>query len=365
MDYLAVGIAAISIISVTIYTTTDYITNFLTSPVTLTLQNLSNLTQISYHTVVQVFKDQDIQTNTTTPGTTLLPSSTDNPASQNGTLSEIAILETILRTENIDPSHPSFTKMLPHLTKIVHGLVYETTACANFEQLRKTSFDTNNALHTNLLESLWDLLCPNQTREKYTANNDDNDNDNNRKSKSWSLIGFQGVDPITDLRGMGMFGLFQLIYFALTDTKQCRNALQISRAPVSGPEVKFFPFACAGIQISNLILSLARERLLGYVVLEGEEHVDGASSASNVSISVVTAKKRLQQLLKEIGSCSTFDSICLLGDIYSEIFIMLAEAWQKADPPDVMSYPKIFQSVEKEVREALTGNGKRFRIRWR
>jgi ELMO domain-containing protein len=36
----------------------------------------------------------------------------------------------------------------------------------------------------------------------------------NRISNQWKTIGFQGKDPATDFLGVGVFGLFNLIYFA-------------------------------------------------------------------------------------------------------------------------------------------------------
>ena len=35
-----------------------------------------------------------------------------------------------------------------------------------------------------------------------------------RVSEQWKDMGFQGTDPATDFRGMGLLGLEQLIYFA-------------------------------------------------------------------------------------------------------------------------------------------------------
>lgn len=37
--------------------------------------------------------------------------------------------------------------------------------------------------------------------------------------RHWEVIGFQGTDPAQDLRGVGMFGLLQLLYFLSKDTR--------------------------------------------------------------------------------------------------------------------------------------------------
>jgi hypothetical protein len=66
-----------------------------------------------------------------------------------------------------------------------------------------------------------------------------------------------------------------------------------------------------------------------------------------------------------------WQSITVLNDIHTEIFILLGEEWQRVNPPDVMSFPSIMKQVEKNVRGALMvggdggGGGGSLKIRWR
>lgn len=53
--------------------------------------------------------------------------------------------------------------------------------------------------HTRTHIQLWKLLCPGQQLE-------------GRLTKQWQDIGFQGNNPATDFRGMGMLGLTCLQY---------------------------------------------------------------------------------------------------------------------------------------------------------
>lgn len=54
--------------------------------------------------------------------------------------------------------------------------------------------------HLNYLyRQLWDLLMPTVKLES-------------RITKQWGDIGFQGDDPKTDFRGMGMLGLINLVW---------------------------------------------------------------------------------------------------------------------------------------------------------
>ncbi|ERE79815.1 ELMO domain-containing protein 2 isoform X2 [Cricetulus griseus] len=67
------------------------------------------------------------------------------------------------------------------------------------ENVRKKPYDSGNVQHEKLLLKLWNLLMP---TKKLKA----------RISKQWADIGFQGDDPKTDFRGMGILGLINLVY---------------------------------------------------------------------------------------------------------------------------------------------------------
>nr|XP_033804712.1 ELMO domain-containing protein 1 isoform X2 [Geotrypetes seraphini] len=79
------------------------------------------------------------------------------------------------------------------------------------EKLRRESFDSDNPEHEAMLLKLWCFLKPGIPLK-------------DRISKQWTEIGFQGDDPKTDFRGMGLLGLSSLVYFAEWDTA---SALQI------------------------------------------------------------------------------------------------------------------------------------------
>jgi hypothetical protein len=48
-------------------------------------------------------------------------------------------------------------------------------------------------------------------------------------TRDWGIVGFQGKDPSTDFRGMGLLGLEQLLYFSKYDA--ARDILQDSDHP--------------------------------------------------------------------------------------------------------------------------------------
>jgi hypothetical protein len=45
----------------------------------------------------------------------------------------------------------------------------------------------------------------------------------------WELIGFQGNDPSTDLRGVGMLGLLQLLYLVTNYREESQAMYLLSR----------------------------------------------------------------------------------------------------------------------------------------
>ncbi|ETW05979.1 hypothetical protein, variant 2 [Aphanomyces invadans] len=67
--------------------------------------------------------------------------------------------------------------------------------------LKDEAYDSKNDEHEALLEQLWSNLKPDVRRT------------GGRYTKEWGEIGFQGQDPMTDFRSMGLLALKQLVYY--------------------------------------------------------------------------------------------------------------------------------------------------------
>merc|ERR1719516_651248 len=106
------------------------------------------------------------------------------------------------------------------------------------ERLRSESFDDANLSHETQLLELWTLLQPDRPLLK-------------RVTKQWQDIGFQGEDPKTDFRGMGILGLHNLIYFAREYSSAAKHILSHSHHPKFG-----FSFAIVGINLTHLAYRL-------------------------------------------------------------------------------------------------------------
>jgi hypothetical protein len=85
-----------------------------------------------------------------------------------------------------------------------------------FFAIAKIPLNNENSLHQQMLLTLYSTLlktnleCP-------------------RFGPHWESIGFQGNDPATDLRGVGMLGLLQHLYFINTYPEISYIVYQISR----------------------------------------------------------------------------------------------------------------------------------------
>ncbi|KAI9217934.1 ELMO/CED-12 family-domain-containing protein, partial [Blastocladiella britannica] len=82
-----------------------------------------------------------------------------------------------------------------------------------------------------------------------------------RISGQWSKIGFQGTDPATDFRGMGLHGLDDLVYIARAHPTLTRRLLDASHHPIS-----WYSWAIVGINISSFVVSMLRTRRLQYLM---------------------------------------------------------------------------------------------------
>ncbi|KAI6232079.1 ELMO domain-containing protein [Aphelenchoides besseyi] len=158
------------------------------------------------------------------------------------------------------------------------------------EQKRSTAYDSMNEEHEKMLHKLWSLLKPN---EELTA----------RKTNQWQDIGFQGDDPSTDFRGMGILGLENLLFYAQYDVENCRRVMRLSEHNVYG-----FPFAICGITIT----ALCRELLINGLL---RNHFSNSS--------------------KEAPTIDNFHQV------YCHVFNLFGDYWAEKQPESVMYFNEV------------------------
>ncbi|KAJ8325805.1 hypothetical protein BDV3_000958 [Batrachochytrium dendrobatidis] len=146
-------------------------------------------------------------------------------------------------------------KMFPHNASISTPQAIVLRACMEkmlksyllmhfLNERAATRFTALNPLHEKKLLEIWDVLSPDKPLS-------------HRISLDWQQIGFQGQDPATDFRGMGVLALDDLYFLCKNRPKLARKLLITSQSDLS-----WFPFAVAGINITSYTLRMVRTRLL-------------------------------------------------------------------------------------------------------
>jgi len=128
----------------------------------------------------------------------------------------------------------AFSSNKAQLEPVMSSICDYRNLLRSLEEQRVTKFDDSNDKHNKMLSELWDSL-------KFEEVNYE------RKGSHWRTLGFQGNDPATDLRGMGMLGLSNLHYFATEHREEARQLLMRSHNPTIGCS-----FAITGIDLTNL-----------------------------------------------------------------------------------------------------------------
>ena len=105
-------------------------------------------------------------------------------------------------------------KKIPlHSTSIVtmnikhclHALRYVNMVIYQLEKAQNTVVDLKQSKHQALLDEFWQNMRPNITRNK---------------PEDWGDVGFQGLDPTTDFRGLGTSYHLSVTYSCETPTSQ-------------------------------------------------------------------------------------------------------------------------------------------------
>ncbi|CAG9795240.1 unnamed protein product [Diatraea saccharalis] len=215
----------------------------------------------------------------------------------------------IMRAKNIKPSlhGPFITSFRNCLEQIwsYKSLVDEV------EELRRSQFDSNNPEHEEKLLRLWTLLVPDVKLES-------------RVTKQWQLIGFQGDDPKTDFRGMGVLGLENLLYFASEYPQASSHVLSHSLHPKYG-----YTYAIVGINITSMAYYLLQDGSAKTYMFNAKQHMPNVN---------------------------------LFHRFYCYLFYEFDKMWIEAKPENIMEFSIIFKKFESAIRTELADPATVFRI---
>jgi len=129
------------------------------------------------------------------------------------------------------------SKVLPNLIAALEPITLFIQLKQSIKQDVNILYDKENDEHEAKLEELWEALRPNIRRS-------------GRLTSEWGDIGFQGKDPATDFRGMGILGLDNLHQFSIRHSQDATDVLRNSTSKC------VYPFAITGINITALLVRL-------------------------------------------------------------------------------------------------------------
>ncbi|PRD23670.1 UNVERIFIED_CONTAM: ELMO domain-containing protein 1 [Trichonephila clavipes] len=149
------------------------------------------------------------------------------------------MIEEVKRLQNCEIS--SFHIENEDLKELMSNYNIFKQRCLSGEHvLRITKIDE----YCHPMDMLWALLNPDKPLQS-------------RISKQWTEIGFQGDDPKTDFRGMGILGLENLLYFATEHCEAARHVLLHSNHPNYG-----YSFAIVGINLTSMAYDMLKNQSL-------------------------------------------------------------------------------------------------------
>ncbi|XP_066261587.1 ELMO domain-containing protein 2 [Euwallacea similis] len=218
-------------------------------------------------------------------------------------------ISTVLLVKKINPKiHHQF---LTSFGKCVEQIWGYRQLVAEVEELRRIAFDSDDFEHERKLYDLWENLMPDEILE-------------GRISKQWQDIGFQGEDPKTDFRGMGMLGLENLLFFTTEYRAPAQHVLSHSMHPIHG-----YCFAIVGINLTSMAWMLLR---------------DGSAKTYfyNISRSVPTIR--------------------LFHSFYSYLFYEFDRFWLQSKPKNIMEFSSVKDKFEKKIRVLLENPCTQFKI---
>lgn len=106
------------------------------------------------------------------------------------------------------------------------------------------AYDNHDVMHSRVLQTIYMILQGvNVEGARFGAH--------------WEEIGFQGDDPATDLRGVGMLGLLQLLFFVRKYADLAKKIHKLSR-----DEKQCFPFSVVSLNFTKIILQTMRSGIL-------------------------------------------------------------------------------------------------------
>jgi len=121
-----------------------------------------------------------------------------------------------------------------HLTRYKRRRIRMIKHLVHLQRIRAMTFSPEDGSHKALLDRLWRAVFGDLTPEH------------------WRWLGFQGTNPASDFRGMGVLSLYLMTYLAETRPQYCRTICEASRLGTTNE--REYPWATAGINICAMMI---------------------------------------------------------------------------------------------------------------
>nr|CCA18625.1 conserved hypothetical protein [Albugo laibachii Nc14] len=224
------------------------------------------------------------------------------------TLKVDQVSEEIAVADGIDKNN---IRLMQTLRGWLHRCDYVNSVYQKLLALRDEPYASHNKVHERMLEELWTNLKP-QTRRAH-----------GRITKEWSEIGFQGMDPMTDFRGMGVLSLVQLLYFTSKYPVEAQALLTESNHPTH-----WYPFSVTGINVTAFVIELVQERLVDIKIYQYADISDPSRDVMDNGLDAI-------------------------HEFYCDVFTSFNKLWKESNPEDAMAFPSIFQALKGDIRKSL------------
>ncbi|NXW25188.1 ELMD3 protein, partial [Circaetus pectoralis] len=122
--------------------------------------------------------------------------------------------------------------------------------------MAQCGLDDNERVHMRILQTIYKkLTCSRLGCPRYGVH--------------WEELGFQGADPGTDLRGTGMLGLMQMLYFVMDSQTLplAQEIFKLSQHETQASAIMLillqnFPFCIMSVNITRIVIQALREERL-------------------------------------------------------------------------------------------------------
>lgn len=220
------------------------------------------------------------------------------------------------------------------LSDIIYRILSYKLTIMLANQLASTKYNSYSETHLEKLMNVWNNLIQADKQERsgdimstHKAFPPELSNKIRGKddivSSRWSHIGFQGEDPGTDFRGMGLLGLVQLEYLSRQPEHVACDLLKRSLN-----ETFSYPFAIVGINITFNLLNLFKDGYMKHLYYDTWDVL-------------FRNKKHALPLLK------TFN------DLYVELYLRFDCFWQESKPSTIFEFKPLMEEFVNIIRVDL------------